>query len=67
MAKRGVIRQAEMKERRRGGRESLGEDGPLIGLHNIDSITDEFFAALRASTLSAIGSEEGGKERDKRC
>lgn len=29
------------------------EDGPLIGLHNIDSITGEFFAALRASSTLA--------------
>jgi len=36
-------------------------------LHNIDSITGEFFAALRASStlFLAISSEKGGKEKDK--
>lgn len=50
-------------------REPVGvvrEDGPLIGLHNIDSITGEFFAALRASSMLARRSTgTGEKEREK--
>lgn len=50
-------------------REPVGvvrEDGPLIGLHNIDSITGEFFAALRASSMLARRSTSTGeKEREK--
>lgn len=55
MAKRrGMVRRTEMREREPEGKEGfVRKDGSLIGLHNIDSITGEFFAALRASsTLS---------------
>lgn len=52
---RGIVRRTEMREREPGGGKGgfVRKDGSLIGLHNIDSITGEFFAALRASsTLS---------------
>lgn len=64
-----------MRERRRGDVERRGGDrvvrgdGPLIGLHNIDSITGEFFAALRASGTLALDDRQretgAEKERDK--
>ncbi|KAH0956345.1 hypothetical protein HN011_008916 [Eciton burchellii] len=45
-------------------------DGPLIGLHNIDSITGEFFAALRASSTLARRSvtreKEGGRGKPEK-
>jgi len=59
MAGRAVMRE---REGPMGGRRSE-RDGPLIGLHNIDSITGEFFGALRASSTLARRSAAREKER----
>jgi len=65
---KGTAGRAVMRERE-GPMGVVRRDGPLIGLHNIDSITGEFFAALRASSTLArrsVAREKEGKGENRK-